>query len=121
MSEPQPTGPTDAAEAAARLHEIARRLRVTQHLGTEEQQALADLADELGIALERPTTASAATPALAESVTHLAEALQHRQTGGLLQGVRQRLEDMAAAMEARTPHVAAFARELVEVLANLGI
>ena len=121
MSEPQPAGPPASEDAAVRLHEIARRLRVMHHLGPEEQRALADLADELGIALERPTTGSAATPALAESITHLAEALQHGHTGGLLQGVRQRLEEMAARMEARTPHVAAFARELVDIIASLGI
>jgi hypothetical protein len=71
--------------------------------------------------LERPTTASAPTPALAETITHLAEAMQHEQTGGPLQGVRQKLEDMAAKMEARAPHVAAFTRELVDIIASLGI
>jgi len=121
MSEPQPAGATASAAAAVRLHEIARRLRVPHHLGPEEQRALADLADELGIALERPTPASAATPALAEAITHLAEALQHGQTGGPFHGVRQRLEEMAAKMEGRTPYGAAFARELVDIIASLGI
>jgi hypothetical protein len=121
MSEPQPSDPSASAEAAARLHEIALRLREMHHLGPAEQGALADLADELGTALERPKTDTAATPALAESIAHLADTMQHGQTAGLLEGVRQRLEDMAARMQARTPHVAAFARELVDVIASLGI
>jgi hypothetical protein len=121
MSEPEPEGPPASEDAAGRLHEIAGRLRAMHHLGPEEQRALADLADQLGMALERPLTASAQTPALAESITHLANALQRGQTGGPLQAVRQRLEEVAAKLEARTPNVAAFAREVVDVLASLGI
>ncbi|HYV39329.1 MAG TPA: hypothetical protein VE988_26810 [Gemmataceae bacterium] len=108
-------------QAAARLHEIAQLLRGTHHLGAEEQRALAELADELGNAWALPASTSAATPALAERVAHLAEALKHGQASGPLHGVRQRMEEMAAKLEGQAPNTASFARQLVDALAGLGI
>jgi proline dehydrogenase len=121
MPEPPPSNLSATEHAASRLHEIAQRLRQQGPLGPEEQRSLADLADELGAALERPATASESTPALADTITHLAQTMQHPHNRGLLERVRERLEDAAANMEARSPHVAAFTRELVDIIAGLGI
>jgi hypothetical protein len=110
MAEPQPS-------LSKRLHEIAALLRGTHHLGPEAQQALAQLADELG---EQWTPAAESGPLL-ESTKHVVEALRHEQGSGPLSAARQRLEESAAALEARAPRAADFARRLLETLADLGI
>jgi hypothetical protein len=117
MAEQQPSRPLSAAEISSRLHEIAKLLRSTHHLGTEAQEALAQLADELG---DSWTPAAESAPLL-ESTTHVVQALRHGQATGPLSGARQRLEETAAAMEARAPGAADFARRLLDTLANLGI
>src|ERR1700677_5176429 len=115
MAEQQQTsGQAGASAAAIRLHEIAQLLRTTHHFGPEEQHALAELADELGRAWEHPTPTSPASVALAQRITHLAEALRHGHPGAPIHGVRQRLEEMALKMEERAPYGAAFARQLVD-------
>lgn len=121
MPEPQQASGRAAADAAARLHEIAHILRAAHHLGPQEQLALAELADELGRVWEQPAASSETTPALAERITHLAEALHQGQEGGRLHGVRKRIEAIAAKLEGRAPYGAAFARQLVDALAGLGI
>jgi hypothetical protein len=121
MPAQQAPGPTPTAAAAARLHEIAQLLRAAHELGPEEQCALAELADELGSLWDQPTDSAAPTPALAERIAHLADSLHHGRNRGLLQGFRQKLEEVAAKMEGRAPHGAAFARQLADVFAGLGI
>ena len=38
-----------------------------------------------------------------------------------IHGIRQRMEEVAAKMEGTVPYSAAFARELVDILASIGI
>jgi hypothetical protein len=104
-----------------KLHEIARLLRTTQHLGPEAQHALAELADELGSALDPATAASAETSPLVETTAHLVSALHHDQRGGPLNAARQRLQELVAKLDGRTPYGADFARRLLDVLVDLGI
>jgi hypothetical protein len=117
MAEP----PSDSSGVAERLHEIARLLRTTDHLGPEAQQALAELADELANVLQPHTTPPAEAAPLVESTAEVVEALHQEHDAGLLTAARDRLEKMVAAFEGRAPHTVDFARRLLDVLANLGI
>jgi hypothetical protein len=114
----QPGGET---KAAARLHEIARLLREKRQLDPEEQRVFAELADALGSAWEQPAVTSSAPGELVDRITHLADALHQGQVEPPQHGVRERIEQIGVTMEARAPHAAALARQLVEVLAGLGI
>jgi hypothetical protein len=104
-----------------RLHEIARLLRRTHHLGPEAQQELARLADELGAVPEMAALPSTEAAQLLEQTTALVEALQRQADEGLLAAARDRLEEAVYTAAARAPLVAGVARRLLETLANLGI
>jgi hypothetical protein len=114
MAEQQP-------EMSGRLHEIAQLLRGTHHLGPEAQQALANLADELGDLLNPTGTPPAEAAPILESTAQVVAALRHDQGTGVLAAARQRLEHALAEVEAHAPGSADFARRLLDVLANLGI
>jgi hypothetical protein len=114
MAEQQP-------DVSGRLHEIAKLLRGTHHLGPEAQQALAKLADELGNLLDPATTLPAEAAPLLESTAHVVSALRDKRGPGPLSAARARLEKTVAEVEARAPGAADFARRLLDTLANLGI
>jgi hypothetical protein len=117
MSTPRPL---TADELPGRLQEIARLLRGTHHLGPEAQQALAELADELGKLLD-PSTPPEAAGRLLESTGHVVEALREKKSAGMVGAARQRLQKTVAEVESHVPGSADFVRRLLDVLANLGI
>jgi hypothetical protein len=121
MAENQPERPLSPSELSDRLHEIAQLLRGTHHLGPEAQQALAHLADQLGNLWDPETTAPAEAAPLLESTSQVVESLRHENDSGPLAAARERLEETVAALEARAPRAADFARRLLETLSNLGI
>jgi hypothetical protein len=108
-------------DVSGRLHEIAKLLRGTHHLGPEAQQALAKLADELGNLLDPAAPPPAEAVPLLESTAHVVSALRDRKGAGPLGAARERLEETIAEVEARVPGTADFARRLLDTLANLGI
>ncbi len=121
MPEQPPPDVPAPAEVQTTLHTIARLLRENPHLGPEEQRALADLVDELGHALHPATVPSEEMAHLAESTTHLVQALHQGHGAGLLSSARNRLEQAIIRAEAQAPVAAGVARRLLDTLANLGI
>ena len=103
------------------LHELAQKLREADHLGPEAQSAVADLLDELARAIPPAGVGPAEASHLAESATHLAEALHRRHEAGALTAALERFEASMARAEAKAPMASGIARRLIETLANLGI
>jgi hypothetical protein len=110
-----------AARVQASLHELARLLREAHHLEPEAQQALADLVDELGKALDPADVPSAEMAHVADTAAQLAHALHQRQDTSVLLAARDRLEAAALRAEAEAPVTAGIVRRLLDTLANLGI
>jgi hypothetical protein len=121
MAEQQPSPSADSSAVSAQLHEIAQLLRGTHHLGAEAQQALAQLADELGNLLDPALPPPPEAAPLVESTAHVVQALHGEQSSAPSPAARYRLQQLAAELDARAPRVAAFARRLLEALGNIGI
>lgn len=108
-------------DALTSLRAVAQLLREAHHLGPDVRRALADLVDELGQALASEALPAAEKAHLAESTTHLVDALRHQHDTGLLSEARDRLAQAIVGAEARAPLAAGVVRRLVDALANLGI
>jgi hypothetical protein len=120
MSEPPNPGPDTAARIRANLLESARLLREAHHIDPEAQRTLADLVAELGEALDPSVASSDHAVHLAESSTHLVEAL-HQRHEGLIASARDRLAVAAARAESDAPVATGIARRFISALADLGI
>jgi hypothetical protein len=121
MPEHPETKTPSVQEVQAKLHEVARMLQGSTSLDSEAQQILAELVDELGVALQASTTPPAEVARLAASAAHLAEALHHQRDQGFLGKARDRLGAAVLQAEAKAPVAAGVARRLLDVLANIGI
>jgi hypothetical protein len=121
MSEQPREGLPVASEVEASLHTIAQVLRAAQPVGPEARRALADLVDELGNVLHTAAVAPSDVRHLADSTTHLIQALHHRQDAGRLARARDRLEQAILSIESQAPVAAGLARRVLDALANLGI
>lgn len=119
MSE-QPTPGPSLDETRARLLACAMSLRDADHIEPEAQRALADLVLELADALG-PQVPTAQAAHLAETSAHLVEALHEPQDAGLIAAARRRVEEAAARAEAGAPVATGVARQLIDLLAGLGI
>lgn len=119
MTEP-PLPSTEAATVRTRLQELVPLIRETRHIERDAQQALADLVDEL-IRLMDPLAPAAQSAHLAESSTHLVEALHRKHHAGLIAAAKDRLEAAATRAEAEAPVATGLARRLIDTLANMGI
>jgi len=117
---PDLTNPS-LAEVRTLLHTIAELLRHTRHLGPEAQDLLADLIDELGVALETPTIPNQEIARLTECASHLVQAVKENPEPGVLSAAQERLENAVVAVETRSPALANLTRRLAEMLSNLGI
>jgi hypothetical protein len=102
------------------LHALAQKLREADDLGPEAQQAVADLLEDLAKAIP-PAGGAAETTHLAESATHLADALRQRHQTNAVPAAMERFETAIARAEAKAPLASGIARQLIEALANLGI
>ncbi len=120
MPEELQGGPASASAVPARLHEVARLLRDAKHLGPQERASLAALADELAKALGTSPVPSAEEMQLAQLSSQLIQAL-HRQEEAPLAATRHRLQEAILAAEVKAPFAASLARQLLDILANLGI
>src|SRR5471030_2638447 len=120
MSENPDNAPSLAAVRTL-LHTIAELLRHTRHLGPEAQALLADLIDELGVALEAPEVPSAEIAKLTECASQLVQAVSEKHDAGVLEAAHDRLEGAVVAVETRAPHLASLTRRLAEMLSDLGI
>jgi hypothetical protein len=103
------------------LHELAQKLREADQLGPEAQRALADLLDELAQAIHPAGGGADETAHLADSATHLADALRQQPEGHSLPSALERFEASVARVEARAPLASRIVRQLIETLASWGI
>jgi hypothetical protein len=117
----QPSPGLDAAtQIRANLLESARLLREAHHIDPEAQRTLADLVEELSEALDPSAASSDHTVHLAESSTHLVQAL-HQRHEGLIASAQARLAAAAARAESDAPVATGIARRLINALSDLGI
>jgi hypothetical protein len=121
MSEPTPPKPPTAVEVSEHLHTIARLLRSVPHLDAEAQQLLAELVDELSRSLESGTMPAAEVKQLTEHITQLVYAAHPEEPVGVLGKVSNRMNATVTSLEARAPHVAGLARQLIDALSDIGI
>lgn len=119
MQEPNP--PPVPADLEANLHQLSQRLREADRLGPEEQRSLAALLDQLARMLHPNAPHPEESTHLAESSAQLADALKQRRDRGAVASAIQRLEQAVARAEAEAPVAAGFARQMLDILANLGI
>lgn len=119
MGEELPSGPVPS-ELQAKLRTAAQELRHARHIDPEAQRALADLVLELAEAID-PNAPCDRTAHLAESSSQVLEALHHAPETGLLATARERLEEAAASAESKAPVAAGIARQLVDLLAGIGV
>jgi hypothetical protein len=119
----QPLRPPSPAAPAplANLHAVAQLLREAKRLGPEEQRILAEVIDELARTLESPQGSSPELMRLADSTTHLLQAMHQRHDTGLLTAAQRRVEDALGAAETRAPFLVGLVRRLIEALAATGI
>lgn len=120
MPEQPSPSPDAAAQIRANLQESAKLLREAHHIDPEAQRTLADLVEELGEALDPTVASSSHAVHLAESSTHLVQAL-HQRHEGLIASARDRLAAASARAEADAPMATGVARRLLDALAALGI
>lgn len=117
----QPANTPSLAEVRTLLHTIAELLRHARHLGPEAQALVADLIDELSVALESPAVPNEEIAKLTECATHLVQAVSEKREAGMLAAANERLERAAVAVETGAPGLANLTRRLAEMLSNLGI
>jgi threonine aldolase len=108
-------------EVRSLLHTIADLLRHAQHLGPEGQALLADLIDELGMALESPDVPNAEIATLAESAADLLQKAKAKEHPNVLEAAEGRLERAVVAVETGAPGLANLTRRLAEMLSDVGI
>jgi hypothetical protein len=116
----QPESTAGLADLKAKLQAAAEELRGARHIEPEAQRALADLVAELAEALG-PEATCERTAQLAASSAHLVAALHEQHNAGLIAAARDRLEEAAARAEANAPVAAGLARQLVDLLAGIGV
>jgi hypothetical protein len=114
---PEPQQPP--SDVSARLREVARLVREADHLDPEAQQSLADLAEQMADSLSRPHAPTAHEVELGQLAGELIAALQREEKAPA--ATRHRFQEAIVAAETRAPLAAETARELLDVIANLGI
>jgi hypothetical protein len=119
MPEPQEANPP--VPDHARLREAAQLLREAHHLGPEAQQELAALTEKLADALARGDLPPEEEERLARSAFDFIEALHQQHEQGLLAAARDRLEQALVAAEGRAPVTVGLVRQMLDVLAGIGI
>src|SRR3954471_20830623 len=120
MTDPAPLQPDAVTTVRARLLEVVPMLRGARHIEPDARRALADLVDEL-IRVMDPNAPAAQATHLAESSTHLVQALHRKHHAGLIAAAKERLEEAATRAEAEAPVATGLARRLIDTLANMGI
>src|SRR5260221_8798839 len=113
MAEPTPPENQSMPQLQTQLHDVAKRLRESAHLGVEEREELAKLMDELGQALDlcrgSPETASH----LAASAANIARGLHDKHDVSLLKAARKRLEQVFIRAETEAPRATGIAERLL--------
>jgi hypothetical protein len=85
------------------------------------QIALAELLDELSVAMKAPNRPPTEVAHLAESATQLAQALHDQHDEGLVAKARERLRAAMSQAELHAPNAVALVRTVVDALASIGI
>jgi hypothetical protein len=120
MAEQEQAVPAAPPVVANRLHEVARLLRGTHHLGVEARQSLAEMADELAERIAVTPMPPAEEEHLSQTAERLVEVLHHKEQGPV-RAARDRLEEAVLAAADRVPVLAGLARQLLDALAKVGI
>jgi hypothetical protein len=121
MSDQPASTPPTQGELQANLAALAQLLRKTHHIGPEAQQKLAELVQELSLALAAPSVPTTEVAALASSTGGLVHALHEQADTSRLGEARARVNRAILAAEARAPFAAGIVQRLVDVLTDLGI
>lgn len=121
MSESASPNPGADPSIQVRLQELSNLLRDAKHLDPEVQRELADLMDQLARTIGPGGQASPETLRLSENAAHLVEALHEQHDEGLLKKAMHRLEESVVRAEASAPLATGIVRQLLDVLANLGM
>ncbi|HEX5270947.1 MAG TPA: hypothetical protein VFW33_10685 [Gemmataceae bacterium] len=117
MSQP----PSASTAVRGRLRELAVLVRNADYLDPQARQSLADLADQMADRLRHPHPVTAEEVELGQLAGELIAALHREEGEAPVAARRNRLEEAVIAAETRAPLVAETARELIDVIANLGI
>ena len=106
--------------SGASLGELARLLRDVDHLEPEVRRELADVVDELEVAVRGELTAEQAEHVRA-SVGHVIEAIRSQRDENPLDQAREQLEATVARTASGSDLASSVARRFIELLAGLGI
>lgn len=127
MSSDQPL-PAESGDIHAQVEALrdrllagAERLRGLDHLEPEDQIAVANLVRELADLLDPNTNGAESEAQLAEQSAALLQAIEARHDTGLIASARDRLEEAAARAEAAAPVATGVVRQLIDVLAGIGV
>jgi len=121
MSDNPVPGTPSVPEIQARLDRLAQLVRESHSIDARSRRELTGLVEELGSILQAGDVAPAEASVLADTATHLAEALQQRHDTGRLAALRDRIEQGVLAAEAEVPVASGVVMRLLDLLANLGI
>src|SRR5438477_8824499 len=113
MAETPRSQSASVSELQTRLRAVANSLRKGGSLDVTSQRALSELVQELSKALAVAELPADELAHLADSTTHLAEALQQEQDKGLLGKARDRFEGALINAETQAPNVVGVARRLL--------
>jgi len=116
MSEPIAANVVDVR---AQLHSLSAALRQVDHLDADARQRLAELVEELSIAMGSDSSDKAIH--LSESAARLMRALQENHEGGALEAGRKRLQKLIVSAETEAPVLTGIAERLIRVLSDIGI
>jgi hypothetical protein len=121
MADETDAGRGSLSNVQERLQEVASLLGDATHLDPAARQALAGLAEEMRSALAATNVPSDEELRLAQHATQLIDALHRQQQSNVVTAARQRLDKAILSTEFRAPVLAGLGRQLLDLLATLGI
>jgi hypothetical protein len=121
MADETPPPSVTAAQAQARLQELAQILREGRPVDPDTRQRLAGLVTQLGQDLERPDLPPTEAAHVAEAIGLVTQSLQRPEKWRPGRAAGEGLRGLVARAEAEAPIATRFAEQLIDILANLGI
>ena len=121
MADETSKGAGTPSQVQERLHEVARLLRDAKHLDKDARQALADLAEEIRTVFAATTVPSDEEVRLAQHASQLIDALHRQHQSNVVAAARDRLDEAVISAGSRSPLLAGLSRQLLDLLATLGI
>lgn len=121
MSESASPNPGADPSIQVHLRELSNLLRDAKHLDPAVQRELADLLDQLARTVGPGDQPAPETLRLSENAARVVEAFHQQHEEGLLKKAMHRLEESVVRAEATAPMATGIVRQLLDVLANLGM